>query len=114
MIKEISDQTYAQETATGLVVIDFRLDFCSPCRAMDAILTKVSQDGDLKDQVSFVSPTINRHHQVAQALGVAHVPTVLIKKDGKIVAHFFNIRSITSIKHLLLQCLATNSQGVTS
>lgn len=38
MIKEIHDQDFAKETDTGIAVIDFRADWCPPCRMMDPIL----------------------------------------------------------------------------
>ncbi|MFT9310204.1 thioredoxin family protein, partial [Lentilactobacillus hilgardii] len=43
MIKEIHDQDFAKETDTGIAVIDFRADWCPPCRMMDPILKSLSE-----------------------------------------------------------------------
>lgn len=107
MLQEITDEMYAQVTASGVVVVDFRQDFCSPCRAMDTILTTVAQDPQMKKRVKFVTLTVNREPLVAAAIGVTHVPTVLIKKDGQIVDHLTEIRSPQVVKQMLQQYLPT-------
>lgn len=60
MIKEIHDQDFAKETDTGIAVIDFRADWCPPCRMMGPILKSLSEDPAYKDQVNFVSLNIDQ------------------------------------------------------
>ena len=84
-VKEISDATYEQETNTGVTVVDFRADWCPPCKMMDPILKSLSTEAGFGDQVKFTSINVDNNPQVAGALGIQGIPTFLIKKDGKIV-----------------------------
>jgi thioredoxin 1 len=105
MIKPISDEMYAKATKDGLAVIDFRMDFCSPCTAMDHILADVADDQRLNNRVKFLSITVNRHFEVAAALGIQHVPLVLVKRNGQIVNHLAGVHSGRQVTDMLLQYL---------
>ncbi|MTV82579.1 thioredoxin family protein [Secundilactobacillus folii] len=82
MIQIIHDDEYAKKTATGLVVVDFRKDWCPPCSQMDAVLDQL--DTQIGDEVKILAITINRDPYVAQAIGVKSAPTLVIKQEGQI------------------------------
>lgn len=92
MIKEIHDQDFAKETDTGIAVVDFRADWCPPCRMMDPILKALSEDDNYKDQVNFVSLNVDNDKEIATQFQVQGIPTFLIKKDGKVVSHMVGAR----------------------
>ncbi|MFD1472325.1 thioredoxin family protein [Companilactobacillus mishanensis] len=89
---EIHDSNYEQETNTGVTVVDFRADWCPPCKMMDPILKKLSTDEVLGSKVKFTSMNVDNDPQTAGALGVQGIPTFLIKKDGKIVSTMVGAR----------------------
>ena len=105
-IKAIQDESYASETQTGVVVVDFRSDFCPGCTTMDHILTQLAQTEQFGSQVKFTSLTVNRQPQVARLIGVQSTPTMLIKKDGQIVDAVIGIRSLGEIRAKLARHLA--------
>lgn len=84
-VKEIHDTNYEQETNTGVTVVDFRADWCPPCKMMDPILKSLSANDQLGDKVKFTSINVDNDPQIAGQLGIQGIPTFLIKKDGKIV-----------------------------
>ncbi|MGX6400149.1 thioredoxin family protein [Lactiplantibacillus plantarum] len=106
MIKEIHDQDFAKETDTGIAVIDFRADWCPPCRMMDPILKSFSEDPAYKDQVNFVSLNIDHDQATASQFQVQGIPTFLIKKDGQVVSHMVGARPKPDFEAELKKALA--------
>ncbi|MCI1986396.1 MAG: thioredoxin family protein [Lactobacillus sp.] len=84
-IELIHDQDYAAATKDGVVVVDFRMDFCPACIRMDHTLSQVAQDPAVAAKVRFLSLSVNQDFHVAEALGVQSAPSVIVKKDGHIV-----------------------------
>lgn len=65
------------------VLVDFFATWCGPCKMMQPILEKVSQQ--LGDQVRIVKIDVDRNQQLAAQLEVSSVPTLAIFKNGIIV-----------------------------
>lgn len=92
MIKEIHDQNFEQETNTGVTVVDFRTDWCPPCKMMDPILKSLSESDDFKTKVTFTSLNVDHDQEVASRFDVQGIPTFLIKKDGRVVDRLVGAR----------------------
>lgn len=105
LIIPIRDTTYEQETRNGLVLIDFRSDWCPPRTAVDHVLTQLAAEPQLAQQVKFTSITVNRQPLIAQAIGVQSTPTVILKKDGRIVDAVIGPRSVRAFKVLIMKHL---------
>ncbi|WP_407892348.1 thioredoxin family protein [Lacticaseibacillus sp. N501-2] len=99
-IQLIHDQDYAKATATGIVVVDFRMDFCPGCERMDAVLTHLAQLPE-NHAIRFVALSINQDFRVAEAIGVKSAPTVLVKQNGQIIGHFFGAQPASRVQALL-------------
>ncbi|WP_407887958.1 thioredoxin family protein [Levilactobacillus sp. N40-8-2] len=92
MIKEIHDQNFEQETNTGVTVVDFRADWCPPCKMMDPILKSLSESDAFKTKVTFTSLNVDHDQEVAGSFDVQGIPTFLIKKDGQVVERLVGAR----------------------
>ena len=99
-IQLLHDSEYAQATATGLVVVDFRMDFCPGCERMDTVLSHLAALSQ-NQTVKFVALSINQDFQVAEAIGVKSAPTVLIKQNGQIIGHFFGAQPASRVQACL-------------
>ncbi|WP_125544573.1 thioredoxin family protein [Levilactobacillus lindianensis] len=106
MIKEIHDQDFEKETNTGVTVVDFRADWCPPCKMMDPILQKLSESEDFKDQVTFTSINIDHDKQIASQFQVQGIPTFLIKKDGQVINRLVGARPKPLFEAALKEALA--------
>ncbi len=67
-----------QET---LVLVDFKADWCQPCKMMTPILKEVKQH--FKDQIKIIKIDIDQNPTVAQKYAVRGVPTLILFKLGK-------------------------------
>jgi thioredoxin 1 len=65
------------------VLVDFKADWCAPCKMMTPILKQVKQN--FKDQIKIIKIDIDKNPVVAQKYAVRSVPTMILFKQGKAV-----------------------------
>ena len=63
------------------VLVDFKADWCGPCKMMTPILKEVKQQ--LKDNVSIIKIDVDKNPSVATKYQVRGVPTLILFKEGK-------------------------------
>ena len=82
-IVDLTDQTFAQDTAEGLVLVDFWAPWCGPCKMIAPVLEEL--DGELGDKVKIVKLNVDDNQETAGKFGVMSIPTLLLMKDGDVV-----------------------------
>jgi thioredoxin 1 len=65
------------------VLVDFKADWCGPCKMMAPVLKQVKQN--FKDQIKIIKIDIDQNPAVAQRFDVKGVPTLILFKQGKSV-----------------------------
>jgi thioredoxin 1 len=81
-IKALTNDTYAEVTGSGAVVVDFYADWCGPCKMMAPIFVEVADEYDGK--VTFCKLNIDENRETAMANQVMSIPTLLFFKDGEV------------------------------
>jgi len=82
-IENVTDQNFAEETADGLVLVDFWAPWCGPCKMIAPVLEEI--DGEMSDKVKIVKLNVDENQETAGKYGVMSIPTLLLMKDGNIV-----------------------------
>lgn len=81
-IVNASDQTFYEETKSGLVLVDFWATWCGPCKMLAPVLEELSQEID----VPIVKLEVEENPATAGEYEVMSVPTLVLLKDGEVVA----------------------------
>jgi len=63
------------------VLVDFKADWCGPCKMMTPILKEVKQQ--LKDELKIIKIDVDKNQSVAATYQVKGVPTLILFKEGK-------------------------------
>jgi len=82
-ISDVNDKNFSQETAEGLVLVDFWAPWCGPCKMIAPVLEEL--DGELGDSVKIVKLNVDDNQETAGKYGVMSIPTLLLMKDGNVV-----------------------------
>ena len=63
------------------VLVDFKADWCGPCKTMIPILKEVKKQ--LKDQVAIIKIDVDKNPAVAAKYEIRGVPTLMVFKESK-------------------------------
>ncbi len=84
----------AAKSANKLVMIDFKAEWCGPCKMLDRTTWK---DEDVvsavKEKAVAIKVDVDKHRDLAAHFGIRSIPTVIfIDADGKEVSRFIGYR----------------------
>ena len=82
-ITELNEENYNSFTKTGLVLVDIKAEWCSPCKVIEPIIGEISTDYFGKLSVGKLDA--DGAKEIITELGVRNIPTLLLYKDGVIV-----------------------------
>jgi len=98
-IGEVNDQNFAQETAEGLVLVDFWAPWCGPCKMIAPVLEEL--DGDMSDTVKIVKLNVDDNQETAGNYGVMSIPTLLLLKNGNVVDQVVGFQPKEALQELV-------------
>ncbi|MCI9450343.1 MAG: thioredoxin [Clostridiales bacterium] len=64
------------------VLLDFYADWCGPCRMVSPLVDEIAEENP---QYLVGKINVDEQPELAQAFGVASIPTLVVMKNGKIV-----------------------------
>jgi len=85
-ITDADDATFGEvaEGAKIPVLVDLWAPWCGPCRMVSPALEQLA--GDLAGQVKLVKVNVDVSPQVSQRFDAQAIPTLLVLRDGRVVA----------------------------
>ena len=67
------------------VLVDFWASWCPPCRAMNPVIESLARD------YKVCKVNVDTNQELASRYGVSSIPTLLVFKDGRIVARHLGV-----------------------
>lgn len=95
-----TDATFAEETGTGTVLIDFWATWCGPCRMQAPILEQLGEELD-ESELKIVKMDVDENPETPEQFGIMSIPTLMFKKDGKVVRQIAGVHTKQQIKAIL-------------
>lgn len=79
---ETNDDSFHEDTSSGLCVVHFWATWCGPCKSFAPVFEKSAADSP---DVKHLKMDVDENPLTASGLGIMSIPTLLFIKDGEIV-----------------------------
>lgn len=83
MIKIGSEENFENLVAKDVTLVDFFATWCGPCKMLGPVLEEVAES---RSDVQVVKIDVDQSPNLAKTYGIMSVPTMLLFKDGKMIA----------------------------
>jgi thioredoxin 1 len=103
IIKHLDDKNFSEEISSGVVLVDFYAQWCSPCRMFEPILETVADK--MKETASFAKVDTDQAPSTAQEYSISSVPTLILFKDGKEVDRSVGLKDEDSLEKFVAAAL---------
>lgn len=90
----LENEHFNEVVSQGLVLVDFFATWCGPCRMLAPILAELDQE----KLVKIVKVDVDQHEDLARKHTVMSVPTLMLFKDGNVVAQISGFMPLDNLK----------------
>jgi len=80
------------------VLIDFWAEWCGPCRMLSPVVDQVAEE---VDTVKIGKINVDNDPELAKKYGVMSIPTLILFKNGEVVATSVGVKPKAEIKKLI-------------
>ena len=80
------------------VLIDFWATWCGPCRMIAPVIEEIASE---RSDIKVGKVNVDDEGELATAFGVSSIPTVVLVKDGKVVAQSVGYRPKEQLLEML-------------
>lgn len=100
-IMELTADTFADKTKSGVALIDFWAPWCGPCRALTPIVEELAKD--LGGKATIAKVNVDDESALAQRFSIMSIPAIFVLKDGAVVDQFVGVQT----KQVLTKAIET-------
>jgi thioredoxin 1 len=95
----LTTSNFVDETAKGVIMVDFWATWCMPCKAMAPVIEEIA--AQTKGKVKVGKVDVDKNGPLANQFGIQAIPTIIIFKDGKAVESLVGIQSKAALVNAL-------------
>lgn len=93
-------EQFKEVVGKGITLVDFFATWCGPCRMLTPELEKLAE----KDQsINVLKIDVDEFQELAAQFNVRAVPTLVLFKDGQVVATGSGFRPLASLEQFVAQ-----------
>ena len=99
-VGNVSEATFAEVVLESRmpVLVSFYADWCSPCRRLEPVLDQLARD---TPAAKIVKVNVDQNRALAARYGVSSLPTLIVIKDGQVIAKQTGAVSKNRLKAML-------------
>lgn len=90
-VVKLDESSFAKETKSGLILVDFYADWCRPCKMMKPVLEEVA--GEYASKITIASVNTDHNKTLSQKFGISGIPCMILFKDGKEVKRIIGYKA---------------------
>lgn len=94
MVKIVTSTEFDNEIREEITFVDFFATWCGPCKMIAPIVDSVSEE---LTNIKFIKVDVDDSSDIAQNFGIMSIPTLVIFKDGEVVARHTGLLSKTDL-----------------
>lgn len=100
-IIHLSDDSFKKDVlqAKGTFLVDFWAKWCGPCKVVASILTEIADEFD--DKLTIAKLNIDDNPDTAPKYGIRSIPTLLLFRNGEVIATKIGALSKGQLKEFL-------------
>lgn len=104
-IQQLDEDTFdeAVSTSTRPILVDFRADWCRPCRLLEPVLEALA--AEFAGRARFGRVDVDEAGDLANRFGVRFVPTLILFAGGRVVDQLVGAAPVEEIRALLVRRL---------
>lgn len=100
-IQAISDESFEKDVIKSHlpVLVDFWAQWCGPCKALGPLLEDIAPN--YSDKIKFVKLDVDSNPSTPPKFGVRGIPTLILFKEGQVVATQVGLLNKTDLMKFL-------------
>ncbi|QFZ23423.1 thioredoxin family protein [Saccharothrix syringae] len=88
-MRTLTDETFTEAVRTGTVLVEFRADWCGPCRMLEPVLAEIDRE---RDDLVVAKLDTDANPRTARDQRIMSAPTLQLYRDGELVAQTVGAR----------------------
>ena len=102
-IMQTTDQTFEHDVISSEVpvLVDFWAEWCGPCKMIGPILEELALE--MSEKIKIVKVDVDSNSQTAMKYAIRSIPTLIIVKDGSILAQHIGAASKAQLENFINQ-----------
>lgn len=99
-VLSVNKNSFAQEVINSdkTVLVDFWASWCGPCRMLSPIVDEIAAE---HPEIKVCKVNVDDEPELAQSFQIMSIPSLMVFKDGKVVANSVGLRPKAEIEAMI-------------